>query len=68
MVGSLFTIKITEDALEITVNSQRTFPSEKVLRINSISEDKPYKDFDFLTDFGLPDPIERRGRLNGFEA
>jgi hypothetical protein len=33
MIGCL-TVKLTEGAIEITIRSQKTFPSEQILRID----------------------------------
>jgi hypothetical protein len=65
MKSCLFADRVTKDTTLIISRIQEAFSLEQVLRVDSISEDKPNKNFDLFANFGLPNPHERRWGIDG---
>ncbi|ONM26854.1 hypothetical protein ZEAMMB73_Zm00001d007435 [Zea mays] len=59
MKSCLFADRVTKDTTLIISRIQEAFSLEQVLRVDSISENKPNKNFDLFANFGLPNPHER---------
>lgn len=63
----LLVVGITKHTVQIASCIHKAFPLEQVFRDDSVSEDKPDKNLDLFTNFGLP-PQERRWWFDGCKA
>jgi hypothetical protein len=58
VICCLFTASVTEDTIEVVASNQETLSSESNLRVDSIPKNQPDEHLNFLTNFGLPNPVE----------
>jgi hypothetical protein len=64
VVSLLFAMQVTQSAVKVVVRWKKALSSKNVLGVDSVSEDQPYKNLEFLLNLGLPNPIKDNERLD----
>jgi hypothetical protein len=64
VIRRLFAVHVAQSAFKVAVQRQETLSSEDALGVDSVPEDQPYKNLEFLPNLGLLNPIKGNMRLD----
>jgi hypothetical protein len=64
VISHLFALHVAQSAAKVAVRWQKALSFEDVLGVDFVPEDQPYKNLEFLSNLGLSNPIEGRGRVD----